>query len=128
MQRLMRLMGLVAVYQKPKTSIPHPDHRRYPYLLRNLTVTRPNQVWCLDITYIPMQKGFMYLVAIMDWHSRKVLSWMLSNTMDADFCVSALEETLAKHGTPDIFNTYPGASLRVLLLRIYCERMEFAFP
>ena len=105
----MRLMGLMAVYQKPKTSVPHPGHTRYPYLLRDLTVTRPNQVWCADITYIPMRKGFLYLVAIMDWHSRKVLSWRLSNTMDADFCVSALEEALAKYGKPDIFNTDQGS-------------------
>ena len=108
-RRLMRLMGLMAVYQKPKTSVPHPGHTRYPYLLRDLTVTRPNQVWCADITYIPMRKGFLYLVAIMDWHSRKVLSWRLSNTMDADFCVSALEEALAKYGKPDIFNTDQGS-------------------
>ena len=108
-RRLMRLMGLMAVYQKPKTSIPHPAHTRYPYLLRDLIVTRPNQVWCADITYIPMRKGFLYLVAVMDWHSRKVLSWRLSNTMDADFCVSALEEALAKYGKPDIFNTDQGS-------------------
>ena len=108
-RRLMRLMGLMAVYQKPKTSVPHPGHTRYPYLLRDLTVTRPNQVWCADITYIPMRKGFLYLVAIMDWHSRKVLSWRLSNTMDTDFCVAALEEALAKYGKPDIFNTDQGS-------------------
>lgn len=108
-RRLMRLMGLMAVYQKPKTSVPHPGHTRYPYLLRDLAITRPNQVWCADITYIPMRKGFLYLVAIMDWHSRKVLSWRLSNTMDADFCVSALEEALAKYGKPDIFNTDQGS-------------------
>ena len=89
-RHLMRLMGLMAVYQKPGTSIPHPEHTRYPYLLRSLSVTMPNQVWCADITYIPMRKGFLYLVAVMDWHSRKVLSWRLSNTMDTDFCVSAL--------------------------------------
>ena len=108
-RRLMRLMGLMAVYQKPKTSTPHPEHARYPYLLRNLAVTRANQVWCADITYIPMRKGFLYLVAVMDWHSRKVLSWRLSNTMDTDFCVSALEEALAKYGKPDIFNTDQGS-------------------
>lgn len=108
-RRLMRLMGLMAVYQKPKTSVPHPGHTRYPYLLRGLAITGPNQVWCADITYIPMRKGFLYLVAIMDWHSRKVLSWRLSNTMDTDFCVSALEEALAKYGKPDIFNTDQGS-------------------
>ena len=108
-RRLMRLMGLMAVYQKPKTSAPNPEHKRYPYLLRGLSIDRCNQVWCADITYIPMRKGFLYLVAIMDWHSRKVLSWRLSNTLDADFCVAALEEALAKHGAPDIFNTDQGS-------------------
>ena len=108
-RRLMRLMGLMAVYQKPRTSIPHPEHKRYPYLLRGLVIDRPNQVWCADITYIPMRKGFLYLVAVMDWHSRKVLSWRLSNTMDTDFCVAALEEALAKYGKPDIFNTDQGS-------------------
>ena len=101
----MRLMGLMPIYQKPRTSIPHPEHKRYPYLLRDLNITGPNQVWCADITYIHMRKGFLYLVAIMDWHSRKILSWRLSNTMDADFCVAALEEALAKNGNPAIFNT-----------------------
>lgn len=108
-RRLMRRMGLEPVYQKPRTSIPHPGHKRYPYLLREVAISRPNQVWCSDITYIPMRKGFLYLVVIMDWHSRKVLSWRLSNTMDTDFCVSALEEALAKYGKPDIFNTDQGS-------------------
>jgi putative transposase len=108
-RRLMRLMGLEPIYQKPRTSVPHPEHRRYPYLLRDLPVTWPNQVWCADITYIPMHKGFLYLVAIMDWYSRKVLSWRLSNTMDTDFCVSALEEALDNYGKPDIFNTDQGS-------------------
>ena len=108
-RRLMRQMGLMPVYQKPKTSVAKPEHTRYPYLLRELTIERPNQVWCADITYLPMRKGFLYLVAIMDWHSRKVLSWRLSNTMDADFCVFALEEALAKYGKPDIFNTDQGS-------------------
>ena len=89
---LMRLMGLAAIYQKPNTSKPQPQHKVYPYLLRNLNIDRPNQIWCADITYIPMRRGFFYQVAIMDWHSRKVLSWRLSSTMDADFCVAALEE------------------------------------
>lgn len=115
-RRLMRLMGLMAVYQKPKTSVPNPEHKRYPYLLRDLTIDRSNQVWCADITCIPMRKGFLYLVAIMDWHSRKVLSWRLSNTMDTDFCASALEEAVAKYGKPDIFNTDQG-----------CQFTSFAF-
>jgi putative transposase len=108
-RRLMRLMGFMAVYQRPKTSTPDPEHKRYPYLLRDLTIDRSNQVWCADITYIPMRKGFLYLVAVMDWHSRKVLSWRLSNTLEADFCVWALEESLAKFGAPDIFNTDQGS-------------------
>jgi putative transposase len=108
-QRLMRLMGLEAIYPKPKTSRPHPEHKIYPYLLRNLRVERPNQVWAADITYIPMSRGFMYLVAVMDWHSRKVLSWRLSNTMEADFCVEALQEAMECYGCPEIFNTDQGA-------------------
>jgi putative transposase len=108
-RRLMRFMGLMPIYQKPRTSIPHPEHERCPYLLSGLNISRPDQVWCADITYIPMRKGFLYLVAIMDWLSRKVLSWRLSNTLDTDFCVSALEEALAKHGKPDIFNTDQGS-------------------
>jgi putative transposase len=108
-QRLMRLMGLEAIYPKPRTSWPHPDHKIYPYLLRDLSIYRPNQVWAADITYIPMSRGFMYLVAIMDWHSRKVLSWRLSNTMEADFCVEALQEAIGHYGCPEIFNTDQGA-------------------
>jgi putative transposase len=108
-QRLMRLMGIEAIYPKPKTSRPHPAHKVYPYLLRNLKIDRPNQVWAADITYIPMAHGFMYLVAIMDWYSRKVLSFRLSNTLDTDFCVGALEEALRRYGSPEIFNTDQGA-------------------
>ena len=108
-QRLMRLMGIEAVYPKPRTSKPHPDHKIYPYLLRNLTIDRPNQVWAADITYIPLKRGFMYLVAVMDWYSRKVLAWRLSNTLDADFCVSALEEAISLYGRPEIFNTDQGS-------------------
>jgi len=108
-KRLMRLMGLAAIYQKPRTSDPHPDHKIYPYLLRNLKIDRPNQVWCADITYIQMRKGFLYLVAVMDWYSRKVLSWRLSNTMATDFCVEAVNEAIAKYGTPEIFNTDQGS-------------------
>ncbi|QAR34007.1 IS3 family transposase [Geovibrio thiophilus] len=107
--RLMKKMGIAAVYQKPKTSVPHPEHKTYPYLLRDIDINRPNQVWCSDITYIPMRRGFLYLVAIMDWYSRKVLSWRLSNSLDSDFCVAALEEALEKYGTPEIFNTDQGS-------------------
>jgi putative transposase len=108
-QRLMRLMGLEAIYPKPTTSRPHPEHTIYPYLLRDLNIERPNQVWAADITYIPMSRGFMYLVAVMDWHSRKVLSWRLTNTMEADFCVEALKEAIEHYGCPEIFNTDQGA-------------------
>ena len=108
-QRLMRLMGLQAIYPKPKTSRPHPQNKVYPYLLRNLKIDRPNQVWAADITYIPMNRGFMYLVAVMDWHSRKVLSWRVSNTLDADFCVAAVTDAISDCGVPEIFNTDQGA-------------------
>ena len=108
-RRLMRLMGLMPIYQKPRTSIPTPGHKIYPYLLRGVTVDRPNQVWCADITYIPLARGFLYLVAIMDWSSRTVLAWRLSNTMDVQFCVDALEEALDRHGPPEIFNTNQGS-------------------
>jgi len=108
-QRLMHLMGICTVYPKRRTSLPGQGHRIYPYLLRDLPVERPNQVWCADICYIPMAKGFLYLVAVMDWYSRKVLAWRLSNTLDTDFCVDALEEALRCYGTPDIFNTDQGA-------------------
>ena len=108
-RRLMFKMGLAPIYQRPKTSEPHPQHKVYPYLLRNLTIDEPNQVWCADVTYIPMRRGFLYLVAIMDWVSRKVLAWRLSNTMDAEFCVAALEEAIARFGRPDIFNTDQGS-------------------
>lgn len=108
-RRLMKLMRLVPIYQEPKTSKKHPEHKIYPYLLKGLAITRPNQVWCTDISYIPMRRGFLYLVAIMDWHSRKVLSWRLSNSMDASFCVEALKEALAKYGPPEIFNSDQGS-------------------
>ncbi len=107
-QRLMRLMGIEAIYRRPNTSKPSPQHKVYPYLLRNLEISKVNQVWASDITYIPMARGFMYLVVIMDWYSRYVLSWRLSNTLDADFCVDALEEALSK-GRPQIFNTDQGS-------------------
>jgi len=108
-RRLMRLMGLEAIYQKPDTSRAHPAHKVYPYLLRGLIIGRPNQVWCADITYIPMAKGFVYLVAVMDWLSRRVLSWRVSITMDADFCIEALRDAMDRHGAPEIFNTDQGA-------------------
>ena len=107
--RLMRLMGLSPIYQKPNTSKPHPQHKVYPYLLRGLTIDKLNQVWCTDVTYIPMRRGFLYLVAIMDWATRKGLSWRLSNTQDADFCVAALEEALQRYGKLEIFNTDQGS-------------------
>ena len=113
-RRLMRLMGLQAIYQAPRTSEPHPAHRIYPYLLREMPIGRPNQVWCADITYIPVQRGFLYLVAIMDWATRHVLAWRLSNTMDARFCVEALAEALSRYGHPEIFNTDQGSQFTSL--------------
>jgi putative transposase len=107
-QRLMRQMGIEAIYPKPRTSIPNPEHKVYPYLLRKMTINTPNKVWAADITYVPMGRGFMYLVAVMDWHSRKVLSWRVSNTLESDFCVSALEEAIDNYGKPEIFNTDQG--------------------
>ncbi len=108
-RRLMTKMGLSPIYQRPRTSDPHPQHRVYPYLLRKLEIERSNHVWCADITYIPMRRGFLYLVAIMDWATRKVLAWKLSNTMDAGFCVEALKEALSRFGKPEIFNTDQGS-------------------
>jgi len=107
-QRLLPLMGIRAVYPKPRTSQGAREAARYPYLLRNLSITKANQVWASDITYIPMQKGYLYLVAIMDWYSRKVLSWRLSNTLEHDFCQEALEEALRIYGSPSIFNSDQG--------------------
>jgi putative transposase len=108
-RRLMARMGLEPIYQRPRTTIPHPGHRIYPYLLREMVIDRPNQVWCADITYIPMRRGFLYLVAVMDWSTRKVLSWRVSNTMDVEFCIEALEDALARFGRPDIFNSDQGS-------------------
>jgi putative transposase len=108
-RRLMRLMGLMPIYQKPNTSKAAKGHKIYPYLLRGLRVDRPNQVWCADITYLPMRRGFLYLVAIMDWHTRKVLAWRISNTLEADFCVEALNEAIARFGPPEIMNTDQGS-------------------
>lgn len=107
--KLMRLMGICAIYCKKKLSKPCPAHKKYPYLLKNLEINLPNQVWATDITYIPMSRGFAYLIVVIDWHSRKALSWRLSNTMDASFCVDALEEAIMKFGTPEIFNTDQGS-------------------
>jgi putative transposase len=106
---LMRRMRIEAIYRKPNTSKPAPGHKIYPYLLRGVRVERPNQVWCMDITYVPMARGFVYLTAVVDWFSRRVLSWRVSITMEAAFCVEALEEALARHGKPAIFNTDQGS-------------------
>lgn len=108
-QRLMRLMGIETLYPRRKLSRPHPDHRVYPYLLRGLTIDHPDMVWCADITYIRLRHGFVYLVAILDWYSRKVLSWELSNTLDYHFCVSALDTAMRRYGKPEIFNTDQGS-------------------
>jgi putative transposase len=106
---LMRKMGIEAIYRKPRLSKPHPGHRIYPYLLRGMEINRANQVWAADITYLPMARGFCYLVAIMDWASRRVLAWRLSNTLDASFCIEALEEAIMRYGTPEIFNSDQGS-------------------
>lgn len=107
--RIMREMGIGAIYPKPKTTLANKAHKIYPYLLRDIDVTYPNQAWAIDITYIPMAKGFLYLVAIIDWYSRKVLAWRLSNTMDTSFCIEALDEALQHYGPPDIFNSDQGS-------------------
>jgi putative transposase len=106
---LMKRMGIEAIYRKPNTSKPAPGHRIYPYLLRDMAVTRPNQVWAMDLTYIPMARGFIYLAAVVDWFSRRVLAWRLSITMEASFCIEALEEALSKNEKPEIFNTDQGS-------------------
>lgn len=108
-RRLMRLMRLMPIFQKPDTSRPAKGHKTYPYLLGGLRVDRPNQVWCADITYLPMRRGFLYLVAIMDWFTRKVLTWRISNTLEADFCVDALNEAIHRFGSPEIMNTDQGS-------------------
>lgn len=119
-QRLMRRMGIQAVYAKPKTSQPHPENTVYPYRLKGMEIERPMQVWATDITYIPMRQGFMYLVAVIDWYSRAVLSWRVSNTMDTDFCVEALEEALQRYGAPEVFNSDQGAQFTS---KIFTERL-----
>jgi putative transposase len=106
---LMRKMGIEALYRRPNTSRKHPQHAVYPYRLRHLPITQPNQVWAMDITYIPMARGFVYLAAVMDWYSRRVLAWRVSITMDTDFCVAAVEEAIERYGTPEIFNTDQGS-------------------
>ena len=106
---MMKKMGIAAFYRKPNLSKPHPQHKIYPYLLRGMDITRANQVWSADITYLPMARGFCYLMAIMDWASRKVLAWRLSNTLNASFCTEALEEAIRKYGVPEIFNTDQGS-------------------
>jgi putative transposase len=106
---LMQKMGIMALYQKPRLSEPHPGHKVYPYLLRGVEISRANHCWAADITYLPMARGFCYLMAIMDWASRRVLAWRLSNTLDASFCTEALEEAIRKYGTPEIFNTDQGS-------------------
>jgi putative transposase len=111
---LMKRMGIEAIYRRKSTSRPDRSHRVYPYLLRKLNIDRPNQVWAADITYIPMARGFVYLVAVIDWYTRKVLAWRLSNTLTTDFCVEALEEALASYGTPEIFNTDQGCQFTSL--------------
>ena len=108
-QRLMRQLGIEAIYPRPRLSQSHPEHHVYPYLLRGLAVTQPNQVWCTDITYLPVLKGHFYLVAMMDWFSRKVLSWQISNTLEVTFCVEALQEAITRYGTPEIFNSDQGS-------------------
>ena len=114
-RRLMARMGLAPIYQRPRATVPHPGHRIYPYLLRNMVIDRPNQVRCADVTYIPMRRGFHYLVAIMDWSTRKVLSWRLSNTMDAEFCIEALEEALMRFGRPELLLSLPASVVMLLV-------------
>ena len=123
---LMKKMAIAAIYRRRNTSKPAPGHKVYPYLLRKLAVTRPNQVWATDITYIPMARGFVYLVAIIDWFSRRVLAWRVSITLDADFCVEALEEALARFGKPDIFNTDQGSQFTSIAFTGVLEREKIA--
>lgn len=120
--RLMRQMGMEALYRKPNTSRRHPAHPVFPYLLRDLTITRPNHVWAMDITYIPMKRGFVYLAAVVDWATRRVLAWRLSISMTADFCIEAVEEAIARHGKPEIFNTDQGSQFTGTRLRRSAHR------
>ncbi|MCO5153707.1 MULTISPECIES: IS3 family transposase [Shinella] len=123
---LMKKMGIEAIYRRPNTSKPAPGHKIYPYLLRKLAVTRPNQVWAMDLTYIPMARGFVYLCAVVDWFSRKVLSWRLSITMEAAFCIEAVEEALARHGRPEIFNTDQGSQFTSIDFTAVLKRSQIA--
>ena len=123
---LMKKMGVAAIYRRPNTSKPEPGHKIYPYLLRKLAVTRPNQVWATDITYVPMARGFVYLVAIVDWFSRRVLAWRLSITLTTDFCIEALEEALARFGKPDIFNTDQGSQFTSIGFTSVLQREKIA--
>jgi putative transposase len=123
---LMKKMGLAAIYRRPNTSKPEPGHKIYPYLLRKLAVTRPNQVWATGITYIPMARGFVYLIAIVDWFSRRVLSWRLSITLETDFCIEALEEALTRFGAPEIFNTDQGSQFTSMAFTSVLHREKIA--
>ncbi|MDT6941785.1 IS3 family transposase [Brucella pseudogrignonensis] len=123
---LMKKMGIEAIYRRPNTSKPAPGHKIYPYLLRKLAVTQPNQVWAMDLTYIPMARGFVYLCAVVDWFSRRVLSWRLSITMKADFCIEAVEEALARYGKPDIFNTDQGSQFTSIDFTAVLKKAEIA--
>ncbi|MBD9520574.1 MULTISPECIES: IS3 family transposase [Ensifer] len=123
---LMKKMGIEAIYRRPNTSKPAPGHKIYPYLLRKLAVTRPNQVWAMDLTYIPMARGFVYLCAVVDWFSRRVLSWRLSITMEAAFCIEAVEEALVRYGKPDIFNTDQGSQFTSIDFTAVLKRAEIA--
>jgi len=125
-RNLMKRMGLEAIYRRPNTSKPAPGHKIYPYLLRKLPVTRPNQVWAMDITYIPMARGFVYLAAVVDWFTRRVLSWRLSITLETDFCIEAVEEALAKYGKPDIFNTDQGCQFTSIAFTQVLKDAEIA--
>lgn len=120
---LMKRMGITALYRKPNTSKPAPGHKIYPYLLRNIPVTRPNQVWAMDITYIPMARGFIYLAAVVDWFTRRILAWRVSITLEADFCIEAVEEALARHGAPEIFNTDQGSQFTSIeFIKVLADR------
>src|SRR5512145_639967 len=123
---LMRKMGIEALYRRPRTTKPEPGHKIYPYLLRGLEVTRPNQVWAMDITYVPMRKGFVYLAVVLDWFSRRVLSWRVSITMEASFCIATLEETSARHGKPEIVNTAQGSQFTCAALTGVLAKNEIA--
>ena len=123
---LMKRMGIEALYRRPRTTKPGPGHKIYPYLLRNMVITQPNQVWAMDITYIPMAHGFLYLTAVLDWATRRVLSWRLSITMEAAFCIEALEEALAKHGKPEIFNTDQGSQFTSSAFTSVLQRNDIA--